>query len=121
MAEDAQGYRGYGSGWRGFVQGVLLFDDELDRGVVGVGFSVEAVADGDELLAVAFLQALGAGFAGLEGFDNVHIVTGAVRSSRSLPQCWRFAQAGVGLRRGPSVLQVWRCGPGAHCRSSAVR
>ena len=61
MAEDAQGYRRCGSGWRGFVQGVLLFDDELDRGVVGVGFAVEAVADGDELLAVAFLQALGAG------------------------------------------------------------
>ena len=121
MAEDAQGYRRCGSGWRGFVQGVLLFDDELDRGVVGVGFAVEAVADGDELLAVAFLQALGTGFAGLEGFDNVHIVTGVVRGSRSLPQYLRFAQAGAGWRRGQSVLEAWQRGLGARRRSSSGR
>ena len=91
VAVDAQGDRGrravvWDRGGLVFEQGVFLLDDQLDRGVAGIGLAIQAVAHGDELVAVAFDEAFGTGLAGPKGFDNVHIVTGGASGWRSLPQ-----------------------------------
>ena len=94
--------------WRGFEQGEFLFDDQFDRGVVGVGLAVETVAYVDQLFAVALEQCLGAGFSGLEGFDNFHIVPGDVgiaRQSAPVPAICSSRQRGEALPLGELVAQ----------------
>lgn len=78
---DTQGYKltvliqAFGGEVQPRSGGSFCFDDQFNRGVAELLFAVEAVAYGEELLAVEFHQAFGAVATGLEGFDNFHIVT----------------------------------------------